>query len=135
MKQIVDTSVVVKWFVSEEGEAAAEALIGQALLAPDLLLIEVSNVAWQKWRRKEIGREQAEFAQTMVSSFVEFVPSQPFAKRALAIAMELDHPLYDCIYLAAAESFGLPIITADKRMIVRCAKTSFSDLLKPLEHA
>jgi len=91
--RIVDTSVVVKWFVAEEGQEAAEALIGQPLIAPDLILAEVSNAAWKKWRGKEIGEDQAVLAQTLVSSFIELVPSRPLAGQALAIAIELEHPV------------------------------------------
>jgi predicted nucleic acid-binding protein len=44
---VVDASVACKWFVEEDGSQAAEALLdsGSTLLAPDLLVPEVCNVA------------------------------------------------------------------------------------------
>ena len=132
MTRIVDTSVVVKWFVAEEGQNAAEALIGQPLLAPDLLIAEVANAAWKKWRQKEIGLEQAASVPAFARSFVQLVPAHPFADQAIAIALELDHPVYDCFFLALAESAGLPIVTADRRLLGRCKGTRFAEWLTEL---
>ena len=36
--------------------------------------------------------------------------------RASTIALELDHPVYDCIYLACTEIEGVPLVTADRRL-------------------
>jgi predicted nucleic acid-binding protein len=130
--RLIDSSVAVKWFVAEEQQSAAEALIGTALIAPDLLMIEVSNAMWKKWRKQEIDVAQAAAAQSIVTSFVELVPSRPFAESALAIAIELEHPVYDCVYLAMAEATAHPVITADKRLLARCAGTRFEPMLVSL---
>jgi predicted nucleic acid-binding protein len=52
--------------------------------------------------------------------------------RALAIAIELRHPVYDCFYLALAERNTSPLVTADERLIHRCAGTPFEKLARPL---
>jgi predicted nucleic acid-binding protein len=130
--RLIDSSVAVKWFVAEEQQGAAEALIGTALIAPDLLMIEVSNAMWKKWRKQEIDVAQAAAAQSLVTSFVELVPSRPFAESALAIAIELEHPVYDCVYLAMSEATTHPVITADRRLLARCAGTRFEPMLVAL---
>lgn len=132
MTRVVDSSVALKWFVAEDGEFAARALIGESLLAPSLLLAEVSNAAFKKWRRKEMIDEQVRMVPAFVASFVELVPMESFAESAVSIALELDHPVYDCYYLAMCEQTGRPIVTADKRLINRCAATRFEALLTPL---
>lgn len=133
MTRAIDTSVAVKWFVAEQDQDKAERLIGQSLIAPDLFLAEVSNVAWLKWRKKEIGIEQAIAGQQLAMSFVEMVPSSIFAPRALELAIELDHPVYDCFFLALCESMEIVLITADKRLIARCAGTPFAGMLELLQ--
>jgi len=95
-------------------------------------LAEVSNVAWKKWRKKEIGAEQATIAQQVTTSFVELVPSGLFAARALEIAIELDHPVYDCFYLAVCEAQQITLVTADNRLIDRCRGTRFEAMLETL---
>jgi predicted nucleic acid-binding protein len=36
--------------------------------------------------------------------------------RATRLAIALDHPAYDCICLALAESMGCDLVTADQRL-------------------
>lgn len=132
MTRVVDTSVAVKWFVAEDGQQAAEKLIGQPLVAPELLLAEVCNVAWKKQRKGEIDPAQAAMAPQIVTSFVKILPSQGLAGRALDVAIELDHPVYDCFFLALCEAHSLVMVTADARLIRRCAGTPFEALLEPL---
>ncbi|NJL51217.1 MAG: type II toxin-antitoxin system VapC family toxin [Hydrococcus sp. SU_1_0] len=35
---------------------------------------------------------------------------------ATALALEVKHPIYDCLYLAFARHFRVPLVTADKRL-------------------
>ncbi len=49
------------------------------------------------------------------------------ARTALAIAIELDHPVYDCIYLALARRRGAPLVTLDRRLTARLAGTRYRD--------
>jgi predicted nucleic acid-binding protein len=43
-------------------------------------------------------------------------PLLPLADEGLEIAAKLNHPVYDCFYLALARREGAPLITADKRL-------------------
>jgi predicted nucleic acid-binding protein len=38
------------------------------------------------------------------------------------LARLLDHPVYDCLYLAAALDVGAPVVTADSRFVAAAAK-------------
>jgi predicted nucleic acid-binding protein len=128
---IVDSSVAVKWAVDEEGHADAVALIagGHDFLVPDFLLLEVGNVLWKKFRRGEITSEQATAALAAVGDTLSaLVHSWSLADRAFAIAMEIDHPMYDCIYLAAAEEYGAKLVTADERLLRVIAGSPFAEL-------
>ena len=51
---------------------------------------------------------------------------------ALAIAIELRHPVYQCFYLALAERNTSPLVTADEQLIRRCADTPFEKLVRRL---
>jgi predicted nucleic acid-binding protein len=50
---VVDASVAFKWLVNEPGTADALALPGAGipLLAPELILAELCNIAWKSWIR------------------------------------------------------------------------------------
>jgi predicted nucleic acid-binding protein len=45
------------------------------------------------------------------------VPDEELRLRALEIALNLKHPIYDCFYLALAEREGAALISADRKLI------------------
>jgi predicted nucleic acid-binding protein len=125
---IVDASVALKWFIEEEGSSEAVELIatGHPRLAPDLVIPEVLNAAWKALTRGFMVREQYDaLARLLPDLFQEIVPTRRLAPRAAALARELNHPAYDCFYLALAEEQNLPLVTADRRLITRVIDTSF----------
>lgn len=117
---VVDASVALKWFVPEiEGDLAERVLTGRGKLhAPDFLVIETANAAWKNWRKGLIE-------QRVVSSVVQRLPrlvdewhgDQNLTKEALEMAVDLHHPIFDCIYLVLARRLGLKVVTADRRML------------------
>jgi len=132
---IVDASVVIKWFVREAFHVEALRLLDNPadLHAPDLLAAEVTNIAWRKSRLGEIGKPQAaEIAQAVHQGTPLLYPSVLFNERALDLAFRLDHPVYDCLYLACAETLGGILITADDKFRRAAAKAGFADRLQSL---
>lgn len=121
MNLIVDASVAVKWFVKEPLSERARDLIAPGLsrTAPDLIFSEVGNALWVKMRREEIAPDQARLALESLEGFFDrIIPSKDLASRALEIARTLDHPIYDCFYLACAEIVGDgDLVTDDKRLL------------------
>ncbi len=119
MTYIVDASVVAKWFVREELHEEALALLDldEQLEAPDLIVTEVANTAWRKCTAGEIDGIQARrIAGAIVSGVPRLLPSAGLIERAFEIALTLDHPVYDCLYVACAEVTNSLLITADKRL-------------------
>jgi len=120
MSLIVDASVAVKWFAAEEGSDRAEALLetGEALIAPDLVLAEVSNVMWKKLHRGLLPPDQlVAAARRLPRYFEQLIPLGELVERATELTITLDHPVYDCFYLALAERERLPLISADSRLL------------------
>ena len=132
MTRVVDTSVVIKWVVVEQDSGTALALVGGDIVAPDLLKAELANALWKKARRGEITDAHAAAAFEEVLAILPFAPSADLARRALAIGLEAGHPIYDCHFLALAEAIGAPLITADERLVAKCAGTRFAGLVEPL---
>jgi len=86
-------------------------------------------------RRYEIGALQAVAGFAAIKDALTFLPTDHLAARALDIALAITHPVYDCLYLALAESTGLQILTADRKLIVNCQGTPYGDWLVSLEDA
>lgn len=114
---IVDASVAVKWVVEEEGTDDALAVLEKhPLSSPDLLIAECANILWKKVKLDELGEEEASMAARLIErADVEILPTRHLLERAARLAIALDHPAYDCIYLALALDRDWPFITADDR--------------------
>ena len=44
-----------------------------------------------------------------------------------SLAVRLQHPAYDCFYLALARQASCPLVTAGKRLIERCRRADATD--------
>jgi len=135
MSFVVDASVALKWFVQENLSDAAEDLLRSSadLSAPDLLVIEMSNVAWKKAVRREITIAQAKLIAIAIQhGGPRLYPSRMFSERALEIGLALRHPVYDCLYLACAEGIEALLITADARLCRAVERTAFAARVQPL---
>jgi len=126
---VVDSCVAVKWYAPEPDTALAWALLGRPLIAPDQIRAEVASALWKKVRANEIGRAQALGALPHLGQSVRLMPSEPFAEMALALALDLGQPVYDCFFLALAQTLNFPLITADRKLWLRTRGTSFSGLV------
>ena len=116
---VVDASIAVKWVVEEEGTAQALRLLKRSrLIAPELLLAECANILWKKVRRDELSNEEALLAARLLQSAdLELASTRSLMEPATRIAIELDHPAYDCVYLALAAERDCPFVTADERLL------------------
>lgn len=135
MTLAVDASVAIRWLFQVDGSDRAEKLIrsGQPLIAPDLVLAEITNAAWKFVTFDGVPASTAAVVvKAAGNAFDEIVPSSGLKDRALAIALDLRHPAYDCFYLALAETRRCELVTADARLIARCAGTPFAKLVRPL---
>jgi predicted nucleic acid-binding protein len=132
LKRLVDASVALKWVFPEDDSAAALQLAQSDLHAPDLLAVELANALWKKVQRGQIDRLNAAAAFVEAMELVDLKPTAALHERALAIALELDHPVYDCVYLALAESEQTRLVTADVRLIRKCEGTPFATMVEAL---
>lgn len=132
MRRLIDVSVVVKWIVPEADSALASSWQGVPLAAPDFLVVELANSLWKKVQQGQASPEQALAGLVEVRSLIDLVPVSGLELRALEIGLALNHPVYDCFYLALAETLETRIVTADTRMVRCCAGSEFERLVEPL---
>lgn len=118
---VVDTSVVVKWYVEREEsdvEKAWELLHGLedglcVLKAPELLLFEIANALMtsQGFQTAVVTKALDELQNLRVSV-------EPFSPSTLAQAVEIASlcraTIYDAYFLALASELGAVLVTADE---------------------
>ena len=128
---IVDASVAIQWLVEEPDSKRADSFYdrygSKGLVAPELIVAEVCNIAWRKAVQKEIPVEQAiRIASGFPVLLPALVPSVRLAHLATAIALEINHPIYDCFYLSCADFMNAPLVTVDKRLIEKLSATRYA---------
>ena len=135
---VVDASVAIKWFVPEGHWAEASRLIDPdiTLHAPDLFVAEMGNILWKKLRRREIDRQQAAAIVAAIGdSNVQLWPSSDLLPVAFDLAAALNHPVYDCLYLAAAIARNAAVVTADARFHAAVIPTRYARHVRWIEDA
>jgi len=123
MRVIVDGSVAAKWYFPEPGHDAADSILSAGiageheLLAPDLIVPEFVTVLWKYVRRGECSRaDAAEILALWEVDRPALVASSNLSAPAFELAITLDHPVYDCLYLALAIALEARLVTADREL-------------------
>ena len=125
---VIDASLAVKWFLEEpESDAARQKLadnLGQ-ITVPDLFVIEVTaalvrNANIHKRTYPAMRAHIADFAALLAGNELQQVrPTPPQVAKAATLALDLGHPLKDCIYLALAVELGCDLVTCDARFAAK----------------
>lgn len=119
---VVDPGVAIKWFIEEPLRPQARSLLANRheVIAPDILIAGVAELAWQKTARGEITAKQAEpiVRNIALPSFISaFVESPQLRNRALVIALQCGRPVHECFYAACAEAAQAPLVSADEEFL------------------
>ena len=112
---VIDASIALKWVIPEVDSDAALALRSGRVSAPDLLVAECANALWKKVRRSELTAQEASLAARLLRrADIELEPMRDLIEPATQLAVALDHPAYDCLYLALAQASESEFVTADQ---------------------
>lgn len=139
---VVDASVAVKWFFPEPGAEASRELLagGEGLAGPALLRVEVTAAITRKVRLHEIQASEAKRAiglwfRAIADRVVALMPDEVDLPKAVELALQVRHPLQDCLYLALAERLGASLVTADPKFAGRASAVYAKVQLLPAEHS
>lgn len=127
---VVDSCVAVKWFIREQDADRAVRLAQEdmRLYAPDVTLVEVANAIWKNERLGNLTPELANIAVSGLPRYYhQVIASAPLLGETLALARQIDHPVYHCVYVVASRRMGVPLVTSDTRLVAKVAGTSDKD--------
>ncbi len=125
---VVDASVAVKWVVRQPlTDRAYRAMEQFQLIAPSLILAEIGNTLWKYCRAGQVDRKSlAEIMNGIETRYFKTEPiDEAMAAAALALAVDLDHPIYDCYYLAMARRESVPLISDDRKLTLKARTAGF----------
>ena len=138
MTYILDTSVVIKWYVEEKGSDIAERMLDDykignlSIVEPDLLIYEFVNVLrynknFSKDERKRCIINLFNLDLYLVTPYIGLVES------AKEIAEEKDVSVYDAIYISLADITGFEFVTADEKLYNKVKDLKYAKLLRNLK--
>ncbi|MFA6219462.1 MAG: type II toxin-antitoxin system VapC family toxin [Erythrobacter sp.] len=125
---VVDASLALKWYLDEALSDEAEAWFAENeghIVVPPVFLIEVTGALV---RRANIDSELRRASETSIARFVALFDEQLIKVentelrqmvQAASLALDLGHPLKDCIYLALAMELGCDLVTCDARFAAK----------------
>ena len=126
---VIDASVAIKWFLTDEPFADESIRLlesNASLIAPDFLLVEVSNVAWKTVRQGRMTEITARaITDKLPSVFQMLSPTPLLIKKAVGISFSIGHPVYDCMYLSLSDLEGARLVTSDARLINKVINTQW----------
>ncbi len=119
---VVDSSVVVKWFLKEPSRPEAVRLLRMyreqkiRLVAPALLMSEVCSVFCKRFRRGELTAPAVGDAYRLLKlNAPVLIADAESMDDAVRLALASGQAVYDCLYLALALRRRCEMITADTR--------------------
>jgi predicted nucleic acid-binding protein len=138
VKYVLDTSVILKWFLKEEfGDIALNIknayVHGEIdLIEPDLLLYEFVNVL--RFNVGVPGKELEELIEVLFSyQFNLVVPTVRMLKLAQSFALMYNITVYDAYYVVLAKDTNSYFVTADGKLHKKISNLPFVRLLSKIE--
>jgi predicted nucleic acid-binding protein len=116
---VLDASAAVRLILAYPAAAdLAERVGGAALvLAPELMLTELANTLWKLRRADRLNDLDPQELLAEARELVDRLePDRHLQAEALALACHLNHPVYDCLYLALARREAASLISSDRRL-------------------
>ena len=136
MKYVLDSRVALKWVLSEPDSGKAIRLRDEYkngvhdLNSPDIFTPEIANGLASAERQGRIRTgEAALFLHDIIRTAPAIHPTSRLLIRAIEISLSTRQAVYDCIYLALAESEGCELVTADDQF-VRKLRPAFPFLMR-----
>ena len=128
MNLVLDSSVIGKMFIKEEGSDDVFKLIQKShikkieFIASSLSVYEVGNIIYKTAMRKKI--DSYEYMECLFLINIEFIPINMFlASKAMAIATRKKVTYYDAVHIALSEKYNAPLITEDRELLKKFNNT------------
>ena len=128
---VLDTSAAVEVVLQRKfSDKFAQALVDADLvLSPTLLIAETSNVFWKYQKFAELPFSTCEkLIEQAISLPDEYVNERELNIEAFKLACELNHSVYDALFLVLARRNNAQLLTMDKKLMFAAKKIGVTHL-------
>ncbi len=114
---IIDTNVLVQLYFGEN-TVHSLTVVGLDIEAPDILKIEFINVLRKAHYLNDVPMKTIDKIYIDAIGLIKvFYHHNDILKEAKDISFALNHPIYDCLFLALALKLDQPFVSLDKRLL------------------
>lgn len=120
MRLVLDTSAVVNIVLRTAQAPALMSILEQAdrVIAPSLLHSELGNTLWKAVRFAGLDTAQAmNHYEDAIALVDEFILDETVMRLAIRNAVQHAHPVYDMVFVAAAQQHGCSLLSVDRKLV------------------
>ena len=118
---VIDTSALIRFYIPDgDLPKEFEQLIHDiergtiVLIAPELIIAEIGQVIWKKWKQKVVNAQEAQdLLKAILDCPFRILSHREYIVPALAIAQANNLTVYDSLFLAIALRYKAELITVD----------------------
>jgi predicted nucleic acid-binding protein len=129
MMIVVDASIVFPLLVDEDKSLAARRVFSETenIIFLDFLLIEIANGLASSLRRRRYDTNYAMKAMAKAGKLISNPErASKFLNAAFTLALEINHPIYDCLYAIAARENKATLVTCDAKFAAKLDPAVYS---------
>ena len=121
VEYIIDASIIVQELIEEQYTQEVRRLFAgladeDQLYIPVICLVECTNVLWKQVRFQSMPESEAEILlKQLLNLPFRIISIEDALPRALQIRLAHELAVYDSLYIALAEYYKFPLITADAK--------------------
>ena len=126
MEKVFDASVIIKWFISEEGSDSALIYLQDyrdrrfSIIVPTLLYYELGNILLAK--RATEDQVSKIMASLLALSLVDINIGHDAFRKVFENAQDLKITYYDASYITLMQNKNCEFVTADKKLYEKVKK-------------
>lgn len=120
MRLVLDTSAAVNIVLQTAQAPALMAILERAdrVIAPGLMHSELGNTLWKAVRFSGLDVTQAmNHYEDAVALVDEFIFDETLMRLAIRSAVQHAHPVYDMVFVAAAQQHGCSLLSVDRKLM------------------
>lgn len=117
--RVLDTNVIAKWFIQEEGTPRAETFLEELehgrlqVVVPSSVLYELANVLWVRRRDGLTEQYASEAWAEFIHLPIELREDPEMVSAAILFSFQYQISAYDSVFVVLARELGCDFITAD----------------------
>jgi len=128
---VLDTSAAIEMLLNKPDsyKYKKHVIEADAVIAPELYIAEISNVAWKYSKIAGFRHEECyRLAEDGINLVDQFIDTSDLWKEALREAMNNDQSVYDCQYIICARRNDALLLTKDQKLKKVCRKLKIETL-------